>query len=83
MLNLTNRTEYTFEVRAVNLGRTGRGCISDQTPSSKPSMPQNLTATGGPGSITLSWNAPADDGGSAIVNYRIEKYNATTPIGAT
>ena len=75
---LTNRTEYTFEVRAVNLAGPGAEKPVTQTPSSKPGAPQNLTATGGPGNITLSWDAPADDGGSAIVNYRIEKYNATS-----
>ena len=75
---LTKGTTYTFKVRALNSVGAGPVATRDETPSGKPGAPQNLTATGGRGSITLSWDAPADDGGSTIVNYRIEKYNAST-----
>jgi hypothetical protein len=42
-----------------------------------PSAPQNLKATAGEAKVTLSWSAPSDAGGSAIVNYRI--YKAMAP----
>ena len=76
--SLTKGTTYTFNVRAVNSVGEGAVATKDETPSGKPGAVQNLIATGGHGTIKLSWGAPADDGGSAIVNYRIEKYNATS-----
>ena len=75
---LTNRTEYTFEVRAVNLAGPGAEESATQTPSSKPGSVRNLTATGGAGSVTLDWDEPSDNGGSAIVRYEVQKYNATS-----
>ena len=75
---LTTGTTYTFNVRAVNSVGASDAATVDETPSGQPGAPQNLTASGGPGSITLSWDAPAADGGSVIVNYRIEKWNATS-----
>ena len=75
---LTNRTEYTFEVRAVNLAGPGAVASATQTPSSKPGPVQNLTATPGHGEVILSWDEPSDNGGSAIVRYEIEKYDAST-----
>jgi len=43
--------------------------------------PQNLTATGITGQITLNWSAPSDNGGSAITNYKI--YRGTSSGGET
>ena len=75
-LHLQRARQSTPSAKAPSLQRTS-------TPSGKPGAPQNLTATGGPGNIALSWDAPADNGGSAIiVNYRGEKYNTQPPIGA-
>jgi hypothetical protein len=34
-----------------------------------PSAPQNLAATGGNGQVSLSWSAPASNGGAAISSY--------------
>ena len=40
--------------------------------ASNPSAPQNLNATGGQGSVSLSWSAPASNGGRAVSGYVIE-----------
>src|SRR5207245_1271569 len=45
-------------------------------PPTVPSAPQNLQATGGNARITLSWQAPSSNGGSAITYYKI--YKSTT-----
>jgi len=44
-----------------------------------PTMPMNLLATLGNTTVALTWNAPADDGGSAITGYNI--YEGTAPGG--
>lgn len=42
-------------------------------PAVPPGAPQNFTATPGNGEVTLSWIAPASDGGSAILRYEVSK----------
>ena len=42
-----------------------------------PGAPTGLNALAGAGSVALSWNAPAFDGGSPISNYRV--YRGTSP----
>ena len=44
-----------------------------------PGTPTNLSATPGNAQVILGWTAPADDGGSAIVNYKL--YRSTTSGG--
>lgn len=46
---------------------------------SPPSAPQDLQGYGGNGQISLSWQAPANDGGSAVTNYSI--YQGTVSGG--
>lgn len=40
-----------------------------------PTAPQNFTATPGDGQAALSWEAPANDGGSAVTAYQVSKDN--------
>ena len=42
-----------------------------------PTAPQSLAATAGSGSVSLTWAAPASDGGAAITGYNI--YRGTSP----
>jgi len=38
-----------------------------------PGPPEALTGTGGPGSVTLTWAPPSNDGGAAVDAYRVER----------
>ncbi len=81
--NLTNGREYVFEVRGVNaLGYGGVETVQTTpspppggggpppVPNPVPSAPRNLEAVGGDEQVTLSWEAPEDDGGFAIADYQ-------------
>ena len=64
---LTNGTEYTFEVHAVNRAGEGPATSVSATPAvSKPGPVRNLKATPGDRSLTLRWEVPLSDGGLAF-----------------
>ena len=81
--NLTNGTTYFFKVTAVN--KAGEGSASgaaSATPAAaitNPGPPNGLTASPGNGQVTLSWAAPASNGGASISGYEI--YRGTRPGG--
>jgi subtilase family serine protease len=49
--------------------------------ATKPSAPQNLTATAGTSQVALSWSAPSTDGGSPVTSYKV--YRGTSLGGET
>ena len=53
--------------------------------TSVPGPPTNLTAVGGDGQAVLTWDAPANDGGTAITDYeyRINRSGPWISIGST
>ncbi|MFP4196398.1 MAG: fibronectin type III domain-containing protein [Methanomassiliicoccales archaeon] len=75
--SVTNGQKYYYKVSAVN--SEGEGPKSSEvsaTPESSgentvPSEPVNVRAEMIDGSITLTWNPPADDGGSAVSQYKV------------
>ena len=71
---LTNGTQYTFEVRAKSSGGVGPAASVMATPAAVPDAPA-LTATEGYQMVTLSWDAPANNG-AAIIRYHIEMLDA-------
>ncbi|HSN35936.1 MAG TPA: peroxidase family protein, partial [Arthrobacter sp.] len=80
---LTNGTSYTFQVRAVN--QFGAGPLSAEsnavTPGpSVPEVPTGVTAIAGVASATVTWTAPANDGGSPITGSQIEVRTGTTAV---
>lgn len=70
---LTNGTEYTVTVAAIN--SVGVGTASSASPALTPVTNalavQTLVATAGDGSLTVSWTAPADFGGGTFDRYEI------------
>ena len=53
--------------------------------TSAPGTPRNLTVLGGDGEVVLTWDAPENDGGSAITDYeyRINQTGEWISIGST
>ena len=70
VMGLTNGTEYTFEVRAVESSEPGPASRVTATPGKLPAAPANLRGTSGPDffEVTLTWNNPGD---SSITKYQI------------
>jgi len=79
---LTPSSTYYYAIAASNTAGTSAltTAISAATTAiSAPSAPTGLTATGSSGSVTLSWTAPLNNGGSTITGYTV--YYATTSGG--
>ena len=70
--DLTNGQPYTFAVRAVNAAGGSPAAAVTATPATTPGAPQNLGWAPGDGQVTLSWDVPSSDGGSAITRYEYE-----------
>src|SRR3989442_1116601 len=54
---------------------------SSSGPAIVPSAPQNLQATGGNANVTLSWQAPSSNGGSALTGYKIYRSSSSGTEG--
>jgi len=84
---LKNGTTYYFTADAVN-GSNLHSAASAETsatpvaPVTAPGAPSGLAATAGDAQVSLSWNAPASDGGAAITGYRVYQGTGQTAVAS-
>ena len=77
---LSNGVGYDLQVRAVNEAGDGRwsGAISG-TPQTIPAAPTIDSVTPGDETLTVSWSAPADTGGSTVEGYDARYIRSDAP----
>ncbi|MCL1901061.1 MAG: fibronectin type III domain-containing protein [Firmicutes bacterium] len=68
IFSLADGISYIFKVRALNAAGYG---AAEMTALRTPSAPQYLAAGIGHRKVMLSWEAPVDNGGSAILRYEV------------
>jgi len=77
---------YFYQVSAVNSAGEGPRSAEASATVAAPTLPgavQGLSATAGDGKATLSWSAPASDGGSPITAYQVFQGSAPGAEGPT
>ena len=81
---LTNGTEYTGRVIATRTGASDGPPSAEVkgTPFTTPGAPQHLSGVPGDAQVTLTWDAPSSDGGSAILRYEYAIDDSGTWIDA-
>ena len=79
---LVNGEEHTFEVRAANAVGEGDAAQVTARPASLPGAPGRLAAAPAAGSVALSWTAPEDDGGTAVLRYEYRFRAADEAFGS-
>ena len=82
--SLTNGTPYTVRVIATRTGANDGPPSAEVTasPGTTPGAPQHLSAVPGYAQVTLTWDAPSSDGGSAILRYEVAVDDSGTWIDA-
>ncbi|MCK9410644.1 MAG: fibronectin type III domain-containing protein, partial [Bacteroidetes bacterium] len=77
---LTNGQDYTFRVAAVNAAGTGNFSTASGsvTPATVPNAPTAVAGTPGNTQVSLTWSAPATNGGAAITDYVVEFNNGVS-----
>lgn len=72
ILDLPNGVEQQFEIRAINeVGAGEWSGIESATPAGAPGSIREFTSTPIADGVTLTWEAPSDNGGSLIIGYEI------------
>ncbi|MGI0088647.1 MAG: fibronectin type III domain-containing protein [Nitrosotalea sp.] len=84
---LTASTAYTYRVSAINSVGTSlpssTASATTQGAATAPQPPTGLTATAASSSqINLSWTTPANNGGSSVTGYEIERARGNLSFGS-
>jgi len=69
--NLENGRTYFYKVCAFNIVNVSLGVLASEHPRTIPGPPLGLIATPSNGSVVLSWDPPAMDGGSPVTGYNV------------
>lgn len=70
---LRNGVSYRFRVAPRSGSRRGQWFVSEPVvPRTTPGRPRNVRVVAGPASLTVDWDAPTSDGGSAVLQYRVQ-----------
>ncbi|MEI6743537.1 MAG: fibronectin type III domain-containing protein, partial [bacterium] len=80
---LTNGTEYTFAVAAVNAAGVGAYSLPSEgiTPRTVPGAPTAVKAAiDDEGNVIVTWTAPTDNGGADITDYVVQSCTGTTCV---
>jgi RHS repeat-associated protein len=82
---LTDGTNYTFGVSAINVFGTGAAGTSgaNDPVTQVPGTPTGVQATAGNGQATVTWTVPASNGGASISSYTITPYIGGTAQSTT
>ena len=82
---LTNGATWTFKVAAVNIAGAGllSAASNPVTPMTAPDAPTSVTASATAGQATVSWAAPAFNGGGAVTGYDVTRYVGGVAQGTT
>jgi hypothetical protein len=84
---LTNGTAYTFTVHAINAkGNSAESAASNSatpTPAkTAPGAPTAVSATAGNAQASVTFTAPASDGGDPITSYSVQPFVGATATGS-
>lgn len=73
VFGLTNGSQYEFRVAATNaIGAGAYSIAPTSTPRTTPGAVSNLALSASGVTISITWTAPADNGGAAITDYAVE-----------
>ena len=77
---LDNGVNYIYSVIAVNAsGEGARSTLRTAMPGLRPSPPRNLTASGRPSKVVLSWQAPELTYEMPVLKYRVHRWISGNP----